>query len=312
MNTFFTNFKLIIYQLIFNMKYLLSNKWNFLFLFIPVLISSLIVVVLIPEYTGFSVILLIALIPTLGLLFSTLSFNVRNSTIYNNIAVSNSNKYNFNIAIFISMVLFAIFVLLTLLILLTIYSKLQVLETIWFKYDYENYYFIFFNKAIWVAIISSIEIASIMFSFSFFYSKSSSSEKGYYIIIIIFTILSCFFGGAFNSYFWPRSNDIGTKYMNFETSVFPKSAFIPSLLFPFYAPAQLSTIFGEYSLRGMNGDIGFHNSWAYIGSIKWQTITNVPKSYYDSIWRWNTVLILPMVWVFLFGSLGIITSKIKR
>lgn len=315
------NIKLIFRQLVLNFRYFISNKKNIFFFFLPVIFGSLVLVAFLPVFQGFSLTLEISLIPSLSLMFATLSFNFTNSTLYSNIKVSNNNKYNFNISIFISLFLASLLILFSLLILLTIFSELHFLSTFWLSYNYEEFKFIFFNDGIWLAIISSIEISAILFSISFFFTRITNNERNYYILIIIIILLSIVFGGVINTSFYPRAkipvkhNPIYT-YMVYQGDVSTfKTMFIPSLFFP---SGILAHVYAEYSMRDTTNT--FYGQFANIEDtsflnlriLSWQTKETVPPEEWCNMWRWNTVLLLPVFWTLFFGSLGIFVSKIKN
>ena len=308
------NVKLILFQLILNIRYILGNKKNILFLFLPIFFAVIILLIFVPESLGFPIALMFALIPPLGIVFAALSFNFSKSTLYKNIKVSRNNKYNFNISIFITMILESVIILFVFLFLLTIFSKLEWLPTSWLKRDYSTNYYLFFNKGILIPIISSIEISSIIFSISFFYTKVSNSENTYYTLILSLIILSLIFGGTFNNFFHPRwygHDGYYDHFMAFEISGFPRKFFVTSLLFPLYAPGQLVVMFGQFSLKNFDYGAGLKGEWGFLSSILWQTTPNVAEYARPYIWRWDIVLISPLIWVSLFGVLGVISSKLK-
>ena len=308
------NINLIFKQLIFNLRYFYSNLKILLILFIPIIIGSMISVIFVPEANSFSIIMQISLIPTLGIIFASLYFVFFNSTLYEDLQISN-NKYNFNISILILMMFFSLLILFILLIILTVFSYFNIIQTNWSKYDYGKYHFNFFNKAIWIPIITSLETSMILFSISFLFTNISSSEKTYYVMIMFFTITSIFFGGDINNYFmpswYPKDN---YHYMLFNPTVFPSWFFIPSLLFPFYPSGQLAFTFGQYSLvhNIAPNFVGLYENWIHLGTLGWSTHSNVPPEYYSNIWRWNIVLVLPLIWILLFGTSGLIVSRVKE
>ncbi len=306
------NINLIYNQLILNTSYFLKNKKMMLFIFIPIFISALFLAFLIPEYQGFPIALELSLIPSLGIVFATLSFNVSNSTMYKNIKVSSNNRFNFNIAIYIFMLLTSILILFLFLFTLQIFAELKILETSWLSYDYSTFHFQFFNRAIWIPIISTIEISSILFAMSFFYTRLFQFEKGYFILLMIITILALIFGGGLNSVFWPHTT---TKfnYMYYQSDIFSSNMFPMSLAFPFYPSGQLSYVYSQFSQRDINNGFGQFvgdKAWENLRIIKWQN--NSSSGDLANAWRWNTVLLLPVVWTTLFGLLGIIASHFKK
>ncbi len=303
------NLKLIAKQFILNIQFLFKNKKLLLLFMMPIALSALILVVFVPTFQGFPISLEISLIPILGFIFASISFNFTKSTLYQNLKVTKSNKYNFNITILLIMIVSSIFILFILLSILSILSELHILETRWLEYDYNSRYYSFFNDALWIAILSSIEISVILFSISFFYTRIFNSEKSYYILILAITIFAIFFGGTFNNYFWSW----GGEYMRFHRSMFPLNTFTASLFFPFYAPGQLSVFFGQHSFRWVDGSFGVQGDWANISAIKWQSksFSVIPESYYGEMWKWNTVLLMPLIQSIFFGLLGILSSKKK-
>ena len=122
------NINLIFKQLIFNLRYFYSNLKILLILFIPIIIGSMISVIFVPEANSFSIIMQISLIPTLGIIFASLYFVFFNSTLYEDLQISN-NKYNFNISILILMMFFSLLILFILLIILTVFSYFNIIQT---------------------------------------------------------------------------------------------------------------------------------------------------------------------------------------
>ena len=120
-----------------------------------------------------------------------------------------------------------------------------------------------------------------------------------------------------NTFFWPHLNEAdGSHYMALHKAVFPTQLWIPSLFFPLYAPGELAVSFGQFSFRGIDGQIGqigIFGDWGYsIESLKWQTSLNVPIEYASSFWKWDLVLITPVIWITIFSLIGMLIPKVKR
>ena len=120
---------LFLKQTIFNIKFFINNKKQILLFLFPILLSLFMAILFFPITLGFSVILETSLIMPLVIIFVSLSFNVRNSTLYSNLEVTKNSKYTFFLSIYILMLLYSIIILLLLMGSLTILSQFKILET---------------------------------------------------------------------------------------------------------------------------------------------------------------------------------------
>lgn len=308
---------LFLKQTIFNIKFFINNKKQILLFLFPILLSLFMAILFFPITLGFSVILETSLIMPLGIIFVSLSFNVRNSTLYSNLEVTKNSKYTFFLSIYILMLLYSIIILLLLMGSLTILSQFKILETGWLTYD-KNFMYHFFNKNFFIVILSTIEITTILFVISFLFLNISKSQNTYYILLFSITILNVIFGGTMNSYFWAvpgttalnKSTDLGIRY---SPNIFPSWTFIISLIYPFYAPGQLLLMYGQKSLINISNEVTLNgDAWKEVVTLQWQQASNTSMEYLSSMWRWNIVLLMPMIQIVTIGLTGIIIPTFKK
>ena len=174
---------------------------------------------------------------------------------------------------------------------------------------------VIFNKNFVALLLFICETSSILFAICFFLSKIIINEKAFYNIIFSLGILSIFFGGTFNNFFAVEYLEDGSdiSFMKYDPSwsLFPEYFFKWFLFFPFFAPAVLlqayinNTIyddrFGDYEAISTTT---FH-------FFQWQTISNTPIGYTE-MWRWNILWIVPPIFIIVFGSLGVVSSRINN
>ena len=305
------NLKLIIKQFNLNIKFLFKNKIRIILLFIPIVLAIFIPIVFIPLSEGFSIVLETATIVPCGIIFISTAFNIRNSTIWSNIKVTKSNKYNFYISIYILMIIASFIILFLVLFILSILSELKLLKTDWVSYNKEQKYF-FWDNDIFIPILSTFELVTILFSISFFFSQILKSEKPYYMILFSITILNIVFGGTINSYFWSCHNTTEELYfIKFSPSLFPGWTYHISIFYPFYSPGQLLVSFGEKSLVNATDGSVIHGEWRNLNIFQWENTFNVEKGYLQ-MWKWNMVLLMPLIQTMFFSSFGILIYKLKK
>ena len=308
------NIYLISNQFILNFKFIVKNKKESSLLFSPLLLSLFLPIIFIPLTVGFPIVVQTGVIIPAGLLFVFTSYNIRKSTMYSNLKTTGNNKYNFYISILFFVLVTAFILALVQLTALEILAQTKKLETAWVSYDL-NYKYLFFNKKILTFFVSVFEMTIIMFSLLFFLSQVINSKKTMYIIILVISILNIIFGGPINNYMWVSGNPTGKVYMNkFEETLFPDFMFYPSMIYPFFSPGELLITFGGISLKDINTGETFFANWAYVNPLQWQHLKDFPmfKDDFDNMWQWNFVLIMPLLQIVFFGTLGVIFNKITN
>ncbi len=300
--------KLVVKQNILNIKQVILNKMNIIFLSFIIVISLLIPMVFIPLSMAYPIIFLISLIPVNGSVFSTINFNLKKSTLNKNYNITKSNRWVFNISTILTMVLFSFVIFNFIYVILIILNQFGILLSAWRQYPDSSIINSKFNDLTNIGIYSLtlytvIIISLITFSISFFISHFISSQKTYFMFILTSLILAIVFGGAFNDYFY-LPWDVGAAFQN--NPIFPKQIYWVTLIFPYGPSGQLLRNISRLSEWRYQLD-GFSTDYAtYKGSLGvWRIITfsNTPI--------WNFTLVMPYIQIITFGSLGIVLSKRK-
>ncbi len=300
--------KLVVKQNILNIKQVILNKMNIMFLSFIIIIALLIPMVFIPMAMAFPMIFLISLIPVNGSVFSTINFNLKKSTLNKNYNITKSNRWVFNFSTILTMLLFSFIVFNFLYIILILLNKLNILLVGWRRYPDSNsigsVYFNLLNISTYsLTLYCVIIISLITFSISFFISHFISSQKTYFMFILTSLILAIVFGGAFNDYFY-LWNDIGAGIQ--QHPLFPEKIYWVTLLFPYGPTGQLLRNIGRLSEweYQANGIFNYWSSWGdTLGMFRILSFHNTNI--------WNFTMVMPYIQIITFGSLGIVLSKRK-
>ncbi len=300
--------KLVVKQNILNIKQVILNKMNIMFLSFIVIIALLIPMVFIPLSMAYPVVFLITLIPVNGSVFSTINFNLKKSTLNKNYNITKSNRWVFNISTILTMMLFSFIIFNLIYVFLIIFGQFGILLSAWRQYPDSSVVNGVYNDLIDIGIYSLtlysvIIISLITFSISFFFSHFISSQKTYFMFILTSLILTIVFGGSFNDYFY-LPQDVGATFQN--NPIFPKQIYWITLLFPFGPSGQLLRNIGRLSEGHYLVDpAGNISNWygGSLGVFRIITFNNTPI--------WNLTLVMPYIQIITFGSLGIVLSKRK-
>ncbi len=300
--------KLVVKQNILNIKQVILNKMNIMFLSFIVIIALLIPMVFIPLSMAYPIVFLITLIPVNGSVFSTINFNLKKSTLNKNYNITKSNRWVFNISTILTMMLFSFIIFNLIYVFLIIFGQFGILLSAWRQYPDSSVVNGVYNDLIDIGIYSLtlysvIIISLITFSISFFFSHFISSQKTYFMFILTSLILTIVFGGSFNDYFY-LPQDVGATFQN--NPIFPKQIYWITLLFPFGPSGQLLRNIGRLSEGHYLVDpAGNISNWygGSLGVFRIITFNNTPI--------WNLTLVMPYIQIITFGSLGIVLSKRK-
>lgn len=307
MDLFIDRVKLIIKQFLFQIKYVFSNPTALLMMVFFLLCGTLLQSVLIPFRVAGAVKLELEVITPMLLLLGGLSYNWRKSTLHKNeeITKTNSNVY------YMSLLLTLIFIgnMLTGAMMLLDWGTTSLGWSLadWGFLSGSRESSIDWNNIRFENILYIVETNILLtFAFYFFFHRFTTNEKSYYVVVLVTLILMVIFGGSLNQYFGgyrtldgqsgsAASNSI--VYGHFQTWTFPEEMFVPSLLLPFYSTGTF-----------------FNESFTAAGSNMWsekQVLLFGIKFAQDS-WQWSMVVIMPWIYIGVFGFAGIFMSKIKK
>lgn len=306
---------IIFNQVVLNFKYFLTNKTRTFFLIsLPFLLTT-IPIIFIPTRTALPMIFEMGIIYSSGIAFISLSINMRESSLYDNMKTTKNNKWSFNISILITMLFISFLEAFIIASLIQLYSISGFLLWDWFKYFSPgiNNGVTMFNELFYVLLYFVFISTTVLFAICFFFSRVIKNEKAFYTIIFILGFLTIFFGATFNNYFaieYIHLEPWDTKsYMNFEPmwSLFPETFYIPFLFFLFFAPGELLQ---PYIIHSLTSDIHVNfeimdNS--YFSFFRWETVANLGSSNLPHTYKlWNALWIDPLIFVVVFGFLGVL------
>ncbi len=317
--------KLTVKQVILNFKYLFSSYMNIIFLLLPVILVSLTVpTFLFSINDAYGITVCVAIMTSLFVLYNGIVYQFRNSTLYNQSQLTKNNKWIFNLSSLMTLFIVGISIYIIQLFILQFMAMFGFLARNIVGSLSSNITFRLFKMPMgWNFYWASILIL-ICFSFSFFVSRVIKSSKGYFIVTMSLIILTIIFGATFNDYFKSQYTfkDIDGEelrmyiYQGNVKAIFPEYMYIPSLLFPVYAPAQMFNKSGcaaawEQTSDGYHYATGFFkyggNLWTW--QEDWWFKTNGLQS---TAWRWNILYFVPYFHIVGWFGLGMVISKFKK
>ncbi len=317
--------KLVVKQIILNIKSMFSNWFNIaLILLIPIIILTL-PVFFIPLNYSFSIVFCIISSITSFIVYERVSYSFKKSTLYNNQKLSKNNKWIYNLSTIFTMILIVWSVVLFSVLILIILNNFDLLLDDYLKNKREEKFNLY--KTPWLFFIYQLTLLTLVFfSLSYFIEKVAISSKSYYSSLISLLILIIIFGGAFNNYFLTPQRYVdekNNKVFNYaifnypgHESIFPSYIFAPSLLFPFFAPAQMMIAIGNITHFHYDSNI---NEWVHKVS-KWNNFSPwlwEKKSYMQlldpaiqsPVWKWNILWIVPYFHIIGWFLLGRLLDK---
>lgn len=226
------------------------------------------------------------IIPT-AILFGTATYSFKNSTMYSNFRSTNPNKSNLYLATMLSTTLIMFLLILEYIFFLYIFTETDLINPNWLWFDNASHFdYSFEDFDYFVFAISTLEICALTFAISFTLRNIIKNLRTYYILWICVLVICLMWGATLNSFFGVEKHGI-----TFQRNLVPKSMFVTSILFPFYAPSQLVAL---VAIKFQNGrDILFNAQFANQAS---------ETAYY-------IVLISPPIWLAIFTTLGLILRK---
>ena len=289
-------------QVIFNLKFLLKNKFIY-FMFISFYtISLLLAIIFIPfQYSiGIQETITMA-IPTL-LISGSLSYNWRVSTLYLNQEMTSQRNKNYYISLLLTLIVFMIPTGLIYYFLIWIIGNYPLFlrdfpwgKNIHFSHNVNPLQFLGIKLIFYTMTIT------ILLSFSLYFAvyRIFKSNKSFNIFIMILLILSIFFSCAFNNYFHfnyikdPVEGNI--PYAWFGRWFYPNPFFYVSFLYPFYSISQFLVLSSE---RGLENYTQCFNMFFHL-----------PFANASDIWKWDLVIFDPYIMCFTFFLIGYLFSK---
>lgn len=145
----------------------------------------------------------------------------------------------------------------------------------------------------------SIIVTLITYSVSYFFQGFFDSDMMFFTLGILIFVLLLLFGANFNNYFRVREHNplIGDSYCYIkydDTAPFGDSFFVPSLMFPFYAPTQIIKL---------NGDMLVYPECSK--TILWTFLDSSDKEMFKGdIWKWNILWFVPYFHIGFWWTIG--------
>ncbi len=301
-------------NLFLNFKFIYSNPKILVKLFLISMLLLLLPIFIFPLHVCSSIIFEFSIILSGGIIFGTINYEWRNSTMYKNYCTLRSGRLIYYGALFsITLIVSIILVNLMILVLFILY-KLNLLMGEWyfvsekggFSYDFSLLPFIgFYYSFFWMNIIS--------FLILYIFNSFSKTQKTYYMFIIILMILVFLFGGMLNNYFLRLKRvkvDDYYVFQEFKKFLYPEWFFIPSLLFPLYAPGQIMNFTFHFAKTHNGVQIMRYTDFLnHLNVIQWVPINSITGI---DARNWDIVLIMPAIWTASLILMSLFISFVKK
>lgn len=309
----YVDVKLILKQMILHNKLIKSNPFNLFFILFFVVFSISICIVFIPISFGMPILFQIGTIIPIGIIYASISYLWRESTLYRNLLNTKNSKIGFNISILSSMFIYAMIFTIIILSLVWILNHFNLLLTSWYVYGGSEDFSILGGWYQWgIMIYTQIINVILMFSLCFLFQSFLTKIKTFYVLLLLLMIILFIFGGTLNNYFTDIKKIVppGEEAYwvpAFSKSIFPFFLYFPSLFTPFYANGQIL----QASLKYFSADTYVLKTWVWLDSSTF--FNGMPSSaYYDwaGPWVWNILWIMPWIQIMFFFLISIFKRKI--
>ena len=304
MNKIFSN-------VIFNVKTILKNWRSLLFLVVFFIIGVSVSIIFIPYSVSGGIDFFISVTFPMLIILGAITYNLRNSSLYENSNLSGTNKFTFYVSQFLTLFVVGTSLSLSFNFLMYILGEMGILLnilTVSSKFGSDvripaGTNIFKYSSLIILIYLSNLNIV-LTFSVYFIIHGLSKNIKNYYSVVVMLLVIGFCFGAFINTYFddsYRGYSDPGGGIF-YEPNIFPNWTFIPSLFYPFFGLNQMF-VYGV-SMVGINKwHIGEH-----IGTMG----QNFFKINFAISWQWAIVFIQPYIFIIFSTIIGIIISMIQK
>ena len=287
----------MINNLIINLKYIIKKPIMILEMLLVCLLPIVAVIMTNRLWLWSSFVFEIPVIFIVGMLFSDLHHSWSTSTLDDNSKINNVSSLKSNIAFFITNFICMFIVVNLMLLFIYVLSIARIIEGINLQYlPLWQFYKSFFTMFIIVYLLMSI------------CDRLSNNKKIIFIFMLVLTILSFVLGGTLNNYFHKIYHKQDFYFLKFQSLLFPKDFFYPSLFFPLYAPGQLLNVTIHVTNTAADTSGGTPDkAWIHcVNIIHWLPITDLTGI--NAI-NWDIVLITPIIWTLVLMGINFAIPK---
>lgn len=287
-----------------NFKILVKNYWFWINSFFILLIISMVPSIFIPLNMSLGLCLSLINLLIVNVIYSSISFNWKKSTIEKNYKTTSGSKIFFNLSVLIISIFFAFLFFFAFMIVMIIYNEVGFLLETWLVQAEPGAYN--FGDLKWIQLLYfSILNSTVYFFLTFALSKFFKSQKSFYLYVVSFFIITIIFGGGLNDYFdWYYTDEFGKIYVGIRSVMFPYSMFIPTeFLLPNFSSGQIMTSLSE-SIRigSFDQEIQF-SAFRLLPIFKGEFITRC--SYLNTAVWWDINWFMSYIQIIMFALIGI-------
>ncbi len=240
--------------------------------------------------------------------YGSVAGSFRRSTLNSNLEMTASIKWTDNLATIGTMVIMTFLVLGFNIGLLIIFNKMGILLFGPEGYVNSKYTYNFLNLNYFFIIYNSLLITVITYSIAYLIQGFFDSEMFFFTTAIVFLILLLIFGSTLNQYFIVNGSTGELLYNNY--SIMPEGFYIPSLLFPYYAPTQMLQVQGQ--LLTVHFDVNPKDVYNTFNPWSWQNNIIDFNGGLICDWKWNILWFVPYFHILFWWFIGFGSKAIKK
>lgn len=240
--------------------------------------------------------------------YGTVAGSFRRSTLNKNSNLTIGIRWIDNLTTVITMIIAGLITLTYCLLILSLFDNMGILiREHWSGQDLS-----FARSISWSSIYyQSFLLILISYSISYLFQGFFDSDMMFFTMAIVIQLLLLILGATTNNFFRITSHRDGLfhsgYYIKMKKTLLGSWSFVPSLLFPFYAPTQF---------MALSGDLLSHGD--YDKSLVWEWIK--PETYsgfwlskisFDS-WKFNVLYFVPYIHILFWWLTGFTYKEIKR
>lgn len=314
------NFKLIIKQLILNIKTIGSNKSNFLIIGFIIIIAVSLPIVFTPFFASAGMVIVICILPTSAVFYSSINYNFRHSSLKNNMSLTKNNKWLFYISTLLTMIICSSIVDQVMYLILLIVNNNNLLLLSWLKrveFVEGGYVYKFSLQLNLMFLYCAVLTTAMTFAISFIFQYWANDRKTYFILIMILTILTIVFGGALNQY-WATGAG-GARRLSDDVILYKWKDYWFSAIFPYFSMGSL----GSAAAGASKMKVGLETSYSQLELLGSNGFFSVTESGYahktlfgffrlDNDPLWLLLMATPYIEIIIFFFIGTLISKYKK
>lgn len=261
-----TTFQLTSERVYLNIKSLGTNVTTLILMLCVPALFCFSAVIIAPVYYDFGVIISASVMLVSFITYGTIAGTFRRSTLNKNSNTTAAVKWVDNLATIVTMLFLGYFITMFVIVLIWVFDIMGIL-LVDFNEHSKNHPITFMQSIGFINIFyNATLIIVITYSMSYLFQGFFDSDMMFFTLALLMLILLLLLGATLNDYFGLYED--GVHYTGEWSTPFRDEGFIPSLLFPFYAPSQMLRLNAD-ALQSV--DYNIFDTWTWMqGEDSWR------------------------------------------